>query len=65
MAFQKSFGRLGWKRHHEAVVGVRQIHRQVMGLPLHASNDHQRFAEVCLRLLLHRHVPPLTRRYMA
>jgi hypothetical protein len=35
-----------WKRHYEAVVGVRQIHRQVMCLPLHTSNDYQRFAEV-------------------
>ena len=67
MAFQKSFGRLGWKRHHEAVVGVRQIHRQIMGLPLHAGNDYQRFAEVCLRLACrvpqrHEHLPAMQRR---
>ncbi len=48
MAFQKRFGSLRWKRHDEAVIRVRQIDRQVVGLPLLTADDHQRLAEVGL-----------------
>ena len=51
MSFQERFRRLGRKRHHEAVVGLRQVHREVVRLALHATDDHQRFAEVGLRRL--------------
>ena len=62
MAFQESFGGLGRKRHHEAIVRVRQVHRQVVRLLLHAGNHHQRFAEVRLRFARrmgqrHEHLP--------
>ncbi len=49
MPFQESFCRLGWKCRHEAVVRVRQVHSQVVRLPLHAGDHHQRLAEVRLR----------------
>lgn len=50
MTFQKRLRGLGRKRPHEAVVGMRQIHGQVMRLLLDAGNHHQRFAEIRLRL---------------
>jgi hypothetical protein len=50
MAFQESFRCLGRKRHHETIVRVWQVHRQVVCLLLHSGNHHQRFAEVRLRL---------------
>ena len=62
MAFQKGFGRLGRKCRHEAVIGVGQVHRQVVRLPLHAGHHHQRLAEVHLRFARsmhqrHEHLP--------
>src|ERR1019366_4430302 len=48
MAFQKSFSGLGRKRGYEAIVGMGQVHRQVVRLLFHAGNHHQRFAEVRL-----------------
>ena len=49
VAFQECFCRLRRKRHDETVIRVRQVHRQVVGLPLFATDDHQRLAEVGLR----------------
>jgi hypothetical protein len=49
VAFEKSLCGLGRKRRHETVIGVRQIHRQVVRLPLHSGDNHQRLAEVRLR----------------
>ena len=62
VAFEKSFGRLRRKRRHETVVGVGQVHRQVVRLPLHSGDHHQRLAEVCLRFprsmhQWHEHLP--------
>ena len=48
VTFQKRFRRLGRKRHHEAVVGLRQIHRQVVRLRTHSADHHLRLAEVGL-----------------
>ncbi len=50
MTFQERFGRLSWKRRHEAVVRVGQVHRQVVRLLFHAGDHHQSFAEIRLRL---------------
>ena len=50
VAFEERLSGLGRKCHHEAIVRVWQVHRQVMRLLLHACHYHQRFAEVCLRL---------------
>src|SRR5665213_3971336 len=50
MSFEKRLRGLGRKRHHEAIVRVGQVHRQVVRLLLHAGDHHQRFAKVRLRL---------------
>ena len=50
MAFQKCFRRLGREGHHEAVIGLRQVHRQVVRFALHAADYGQRFAEVGLSI---------------
>ena len=50
MTFQERLCGLGRERHYEAVVGVRQIHGQIVRLLLHAGNHYQRFAEVHLCL---------------
>ena len=50
MAFKKSLGRLGGKRHDEAIIGVRQIYREIVRLLLHPRDNNQRFAEIGLRL---------------
>ena len=50
MAFQKGFCCLGRKCRHEAVVGLRKVHRQVVCLLFHAGDHHQHFAEIHLRL---------------
>ena len=63
MAFQKRLRRLGRKRDHEAVVRVRQVHRQIVRLALHAADHRLRLAEVRLRLPCrmrqrNEHLPP-------
>ena len=50
---------------HEATVAVGQIQDQVVGLLLHPADDHQRFAEVALRMARRmeqrdEHLPGLT-----
>jgi hypothetical protein len=45
MVLDEGFGRLVRKRRHEAIIGVGQIHYQVVHLLLHPGNDHQCFAE--------------------
>ena len=40
MPFEKRFRRFGRKSHHEAVIGLRQVHRQIMSLALHRPADH-------------------------
>ena len=50
MAFEEGLGRLGWKRHDETIIRMRQVHRQIVRLPLNAGDHHHRFAEVRLRL---------------
>jgi hypothetical protein len=50
VAFQKRLGGLGRKRRHETIVGMGQIHRQVMRLLFDAGNHNQRFAKIHLRL---------------
>ena len=58
VSFQKGFCRLGRKRHYKAVIGLRQIHCQIVGFALHTADDHHRFAEVGLRVsrrMLQRH----------
>ncbi len=50
MAFQEGLRRLGRKGHREAVIGLRQIHHQVVRLALHSGDHHHRFPEVCLRI---------------
>ena len=50
MAFQERLGRLGWKRHDEAIVRMRQVHRQIVRLLLNAGDHNHGFAEVRLCL---------------
>ncbi len=50
MAFQEVFRCFRRKCCHDEVIGVRQVHRQVMGRALHSGQDHCRLAEVHLRL---------------
>jgi hypothetical protein len=49
VAFQESLRVLGRKCHHEAIIGVRQVHALEVRLLLHAADHHQRFAEIGLR----------------
>jgi hypothetical protein len=61
--FQERFGRLGRKRHHEAIVRLRQIQAEVVRLLLLAGDRHQRLAEIRLRVSgrmrqWHKHLPP-------
>jgi len=50
VALLESPGRLARKGGDEAIVGVGQIHRQKVGLLLHARDDNHCLAEVSLRL---------------
>src|ERR1035441_2808208 len=55
---QKRLRRLGRERHHEAVVRLRQIDRQIVSLPLLSIDHRERFPEVRLgisRRVLKRH----------
>jgi len=66
MTFQEGFSRLGRERRHEAVIGVGQVHHQVVRLPLHTGNHRKGFAEVHLRLARcvdqrHEHLPSTQR----
>ena len=45
MAFEESLRGLGWKGRHEAVVRMRQVHRQVVRVALDAGPDRLRLAE--------------------
>ena len=49
MTFEERFRRLGRKGHHEAVIGLRQVHHQIVRLTFHTGDPHHRFAEVGLR----------------
>ena len=49
MTFQQRFRRLRRKRPDEAVVGVRQVDREVVRLALLATDDHQCLAKIGLR----------------
>ena len=49
MALLESLCRLARKCRNEAIVRVRQIHHQKMGLLLNTRNHHHRFTEVSLR----------------
>ena len=48
MTFQESLGVLHRKRHHETVVGVRQIKALEVRFLLDSCDHHQRFAEIRL-----------------
>jgi hypothetical protein len=50
LGWKKRFRRLGGKRDDEAVVGMRQVHREIVRLALHAADRDDSFAEVRLRL---------------
>jgi hypothetical protein len=50
MTFQEGLRGLGRKSRHEAVVGMRQIHGQVVRLLLDAGDNHPCFAKIRLRL---------------
>jgi hypothetical protein len=50
MSFEESFGRLCRKSLHETIIRVRQVEGHEVRLLLDAVDDHQRFAEVGLRL---------------
>src|ERR1035437_3161529 len=62
MPFQKRLRRFGREGHHEAVVRLRQIDRQIVRLPLLPADHHLRFPEVRLRVSRrmhqrHEHLP--------
>jgi hypothetical protein len=55
MAFEEGLRGLSRKRHHKAIIRMRQVHRQIVRLLLNASDRNHGFAEVRLRLARRMH----------